>query len=1030
MALTGLQAFLKEGRYVEILTHPSAKTIVDNFVTDILKVAHQTEEETTTSPPTIDFQDGTDQDHEAAVITGLAAFNAFLQMNVTGPVLGGVNKIEKIFAKSAGSSSLKHLRKACLKSLDVDGVSVYPYIPNIEFFCLARWVFGSSTATSSDGGLKEEVVAKLGGEDDEELTPAWLALRVHVWHYKLLTQPSLGPGSIFIKSAQWSDVPSLEDVIEKHLGIVEKEVENGSSTGERERKVQFLVEKANVHIMLGQDVKAKEALKSATEQSGFVYALSGAMAKRTKWQEKSTSQLVVLAKSGGEVKVPAVGEKEGAKPEALKLNDDTLLESLEFSKEGEVGLNGETADKKDGLPEVLRKLSPDEQPQLSPLDQIILLSEATLKDAFSPVDSLTSEEILPFAVRVISDKSTNWQIYTQALLTRSRIEVHRSRTVERGILQMQAVVDQVIVDTAEAAVGNKVVEEEEESDVPPIKVTEDGRDEKGEEKPVEKPTSFFPAAKPSETAPAQVRLRYVHCLNSAPRWHLESELAYSWAGVGSLISALEIFKRLRLWAEVALCLASSAGTEDEDGRGGGGEEKGKAVLRWRLFHKTASSGEDEVDEDADISSLKPADFQGPERSPPPPNAPRLFCILGDIENDPAHYEHAWEISGHRFSRAQRSLGEYYLQQKDVEKAREAYGKAVKVNRLSSEMWGRLGDINLRLGNFSDAAEAFGRAIAAADNVVGGEDARTWSNLGSALYSLYVERVNELKKEKEEKKDQVETLIPTEKAEDEEDDEEAGAQKEKTLPKKDPSTLLAQALSAYKRGASIARGNWRIWDNVLTLASRLRPPMVGDMILALNNIISIRKSEDALDIDILRLLLNETVLSQSKPDDGSKGVYEPPRGTHERAVGDLLENTVVPLITTRSELWEIISRERVWRRDYAGAIDSAERAWRAAVGTAGSGVTGGGGSLAPSSAKTAVNGPKDWLEDKEAWKVVVERTDDLVSMLENYGEEVPEIGSKWKGKARSAIRSVLGKAKENWEGSEEWDRLKGLMDGLR
>ncbi|KAM7201693.1 gyf domain containing protein [Rhypophila sp. PSN 637] len=901
IAGAGFKQFLRGGQYVDILTNAGVKPVIQLFVKDILALEGAEDGAPT---PSISFQDGKEEVQELASVAGIAAFNAFLQINVTGPVLEGVKKVEKVFTPEKGS--LMTLRKLCLKSLDVDGVSVYPYIPNIELFCLARWVFGAP----SEGGLKQSVVDNLAEEEEEQLTPAWLALRVHVWHYKLLTQPSLGPGSIFIKSAQWSDVPSLEDVIEKQMGMVEREVT------ERERKVQFLVEKAN-------DVKAKEALKSATELSGFVYALSGAMAKRTKWQEKSTSQLVVLAKSSNEVKV--AGEKEEAKPEALRLNDDTLLESLEFSKEGEAGLNGERADKKDGLPEPLRELSPDEQPQLSPLDQIILLSEATLKDAFSPADSLTSEEILPFA-------STNWQIYTQALLTR--------RTVERGVLQMQAVVDQ-------AALPEKTVEEDKEEE-----------NEKEEEIAVAKPTSFFPAAKPSETAPAQVRLK----------WHLEAELAYSWAG---------IFKRLRI-----------ARTEDEDGRGSG-------VLRWRLFHRTGSSGNDQVDEDADISSLKSTDFQGPERSPSPPNAPRLFCILGDIENDPAHYERAWEISRHRFSRAQRSLGEYYLQQKDVERAREAYEKAVKVNRLSSEMWGRLGDINLRLGNFSDAAEAFGRAIAAADNVVGGEDARTWSNLGSALYSLYVERVKELKKEKEQTKDQPAPSAPVEKNDDEEDDDEQSTQKDRTPLQRDPATLLSQALSAYKRGASIARENWRIWDNVLTLAARLRPVAVSDMILALNNIISIRKTEETLDIDVLRLLLNEAVLSQSKPEDGSKGIYEPPRGTHERAVCELLENTVVPLITSRSELWEIISRERVWR--------PSERAWRAAVGTAG---------LAPSSAKTA----------GKAWKVVVERTDDLVSALENYGEEVPEIGS--------AIRSVLGKAKENWEGTEEWDRLKELLDGLR
>ena len=88
-------------------------------------------------------------------------------------------------------------------------------------------------------------------------------------------------------------------------------------------------------------------------------------------------------------------------------------------------------------------------------------------------------------------------------------------------------------------------------------------------------------------------------------------------------------------------------------------------------------------------------------------------------------------------------------------------------------------------------------------------------------------------------------------------------------------------------------------------------------------------------------------------------------------------------------------------------------------------------MLPSSAKgDGGGGGRSWLEDREGWRAVVERTDDLVSMLENYGEEVPEIGTRWKGKARSAVRSVVGKAKENWEGSEEWERLVALLEGLR
>ncbi|KAG7288379.1 hypothetical protein NEMBOFW57_007911 [Staphylotrichum longicolle] len=1000
--------WLSAGRYLDILLSDPAEHLITEFTTSL----------STQTTPTPDGDGNNNSSssssssvsHQDRLAVGLAALDAFLQANVTGPVLEekALGQVEERFLREQQQQQQqrRETRRACLRSLEVDGVSVYEHVPLVEVFCLARWIL---TADSQRGDENGQGATK---------SAAWLALRANVWHYKLLTQPSLGPGSVFNKTAQWCDVPSLQDKIEKGLEEVGAEVLGAGSDGEgwsAVEKVQFLVEKANVCIMLGLDAKAREALRRATELNGFVYALSGALGKRTKFQEKSTSQLVVLAKSGEDGKTAAEGQGQ-AKPQALALNDDTLLEDLQFTKE-------ETEDKaKPELPAPLRELSPDDQPQLSPLDQIILLAEATLKDAFSPADTLTSEEVLPFAVRVIADKSTNWQIYSHALLVRSRIEVHRSRTIERGVLQMQAVVDQVIVDTTQpTSDSSQTAEKEEDSAVPEIRVTH------GDEAPKadNKPTSFFPAAKPTESAPAQVRLEYIHALSSPPRWHLESELAYSWAGVGSLVSALEIFKRLRMWAEVALCFASNAAKEDEDGRGQNGEAKAKAVLRWRLFNKTGTPAEQqdgsaEVDEAVDVEDLKETEYQGPERQPAPPNAPRLWCILGDLENDPEHYERAWEISKHRFARAQKSLGEYCLQQKDLIGARDAYKKAVAVNRLSSELWNRMGDISLRLGDFDDAAEAFSRAIASADSLAGGEDARTWSNLGSAFYSLYVERVKELKQQKAEGKTTTESEAAKPAAD---DDEEEDITTSKTpASQRDPSVLLSQSLAAYKRGASIANDNWRIWDNVVTLASRLRPIPVPDLLLALRNVLRIRATEDALDMDVLRLLLNEAVLSQDKPP--SKGVYEPPRGSPQRAVCEFLERDVVPLVTVRSELWELVTRERVWRGEYAGAVDAAERAWRAAVG----GVTGVGsaGLLAASGGKAGSN----WLEDKAGWQTVVERTDELVSMLENYGEEVPEIGARWKGKARSAVRSVMGKAKESWEGSEEWERLVGLLEGLR
>lgn len=965
----------------------------------------------------------TDTSNDLVLGVGIAALDAFLQANVTGPVLpeDSVRAIERRFttpwAEKRPEGTISTLRRACLKHLEVDGVSPYAHIPHLELFGLARYAIVQALKDAQD------IVEILSTKH----SLAWTRLHINTWHYKLLTQPSIGPSSNFTRSSQWSDVPTLADQIIDGLGAVRSRVIGSDAedvwaagdeqeTWTQQDKVLFLVEAANTYILLGRNDLAKETLSKATQLGGLSYALSGALGKRTKFQEKNISQLVVLAKSNANDTNSATAddEKPAPRPDALPLNNDTLLEEIQFTSEK----NGDDA-KAAELPSALADLAPDDQPQLSPLDQIILLTEATLKDAFSPVDTLTSEEILPYAVRVLADKSTNWQIYTQALLVRSRIEVHRSRTVERGVLQLQAVADQVLTDTTTPPPSSSPPPEE--PDVPAIQVSAP------DQTPAPaKPTTFLPAPKPSESAPAHARLQYIHALSSPPRWHLEAELAYAWAGVGSLTSALEIFKRLRLWAEVALCLASAASADDEDGRGNGGEEKAKAIIRWQLFHKTgASAPESSSDDDDsngadadlgshDVTALRASDFDGPERQPPPSNAARLWCILGDIENEPAHYTRAWEISNHRYSRAQKSLGEYYLSQKDWEQARAAYHKATAVNRLDPDMWSRLGDINLRLGDFEEAAEAFSRAIGSATLEAGGEGARTWSNLGSALWSLYCEvTADEDSKEED-------TTKPTN-ADDDDDDEEANTLTDNSKVTRDPAKLLAQSLAAFKKGASVAHDNWRIWDNVLTLSARMRPPAVPDMLLALTHILRIRKDEAAVDVDLLSALLSDVILATSD-EAPATGVREPARGSTGRLVWRLIEEEVVPLITKRSDLWALVSRLRVWKRDYPAAIDAAERAWRAATGSS-TGLTAGG---TPSTSSAT----GDWTSDKAAWETVVLRTDELASLLENYGPDVEAIGSKWKGKVRSAVRSVMGRGRENWEGTEGWKTLEGIMDGLK
>jgi hypothetical protein len=131
------------------------------------------------------------------------------------------------------------------------------------------------------------------------------------------------------------------------------------------------------------------------------------------------------------------------------------------------------------------------------------------------------------------------------------------------------------------------------------------------------PTTFLPSARPSESASVGERLKYIYQLHPPLRWELEAELASRWVSMGGLKTALDIYERLHMYAEVALCLAATSN-----------EAKAIRVIRKLLFHPTS--------EEEDNSQ----NFTGKELDTLPQDAPRLFCILGDLESSPHHYERA------------------------------------------------------------------------------------------------------------------------------------------------------------------------------------------------------------------------------------------------------------------------------------------------------------------------------------------------------------------------------------------------------
>jgi hypothetical protein len=277
--------------------------------------------------------------------------------------------------------------------------------------------------------------------------------------------------------------------------------------------------------------RSQRSCRRSRHERGFAFALTGMLGKRTKFQQNDTSQLVVLAKSAEDLDIKSNQTTSSdtpipkLEPKSIDLEDETLLENISFSasRSSTMGVLAE-----DDIPESLKLLDPEKQPLLHSLDSIILLSAATSITNTSLVDGLTREETLPYAIRVLQGGSSNWQVYTQALLVRNRIEGYKSRTVERGLLQLQALVDQVIAETTRP--------NSEGESIPEV-------------------STFLPKPKPEKTASVTERLLYVFQLLSPTRWELEAELAARWVNLGGLKTALEIYERLEMWPEVALCWA-------------------------------------------------------------------------------------------------------------------------------------------------------------------------------------------------------------------------------------------------------------------------------------------------------------------------------------------------------------------------------------------------------------------------------------------------------------------------------------------
>jgi tetratricopeptide (TPR) repeat protein len=444
---------------------------------------------------------------------------------------------------------------------------------------------------------------------------------------------------------------------------------------------------------------------------------------------------------------------------------------------------------------------------------------------------------------------------------------------------------------------------------------------------------------------------------------------------------LEIYERLEMWPELALCWAA---TERDD--------KARKIVRKQLFQATSGQTK-EIDEETE-------NWEGEVRDPPPTDAPRLYCILGDLDKDPEMYEKAWNVSNSRYHRAQRSLGRYWYGEREYAKASLAFSKAVKVKQSDHPTWFALGCALLELNKFSGAVEAFTRSVQLDDG-----DAESWSNLAAALLHLKPEDAAEFIA------DEPVEVFPAGDPDDDMDDASI-AHVHRPI---DPQKNRKDALKALKQAAKLKRESYRIWDNLLTVAASLHPPSYNDVVTAQQRIIELRGTTDGekcVDEGILDALVRYITASQFGMTDDS----DPAKAALSRNVCRLVDRSIVPLITSSSRLWYIVARLAIWRNKPSTALEAHEKAWRIVVGSG-------------------------WENGTEAqWNSVVDATEELVAAYESLGaREATEglaagsgelVSKTWKFKVRTAVRGILGRGKEAWEGTAGWERLKGIGEQAR
>ncbi|XP_068184321.1 tetratricopeptide repeat protein 27 isoform X2 [Antennarius striatus] len=326
-----------------------------------------------------------EQPNRALAVMALAVscLHLFAQSNWTGPPLS--IHTSDLLPPALLVSQPQTLLEAIHSSLLLDGESVYSLVSNPFLLLLARVIL---TRCSSEMSTLQ-------------LLP-WWTLRYVRLHQQILEACS--PQLLSLAQSSMEKVMKCQAVLSQ----------------QRTLAIQFHLESAYINLTYYEYQQAKVHIQKAQELSGLHINVTGALGKRTRFQEKFLAQMILEVKrqqDQTDVETSPAPTPPSCLPKDLSLDDDTVLDKIKLAEPDEYDL-----------------------PDLSAEEQAVVLGVCVDFQKNNPVHKLTAEELLAFTSCILSQPKF-WGVQVAALCLRTKLEKGKSRCVERAMTQSQVIVD-------------------------------------------------------------------------------------------------------------------------------------------------------------------------------------------------------------------------------------------------------------------------------------------------------------------------------------------------------------------------------------------------------------------------------------------------------------------------------------------------------------------------------------------------------------------------------------------------------------